>query len=404
MKKLFWCLCVLLFASSSVYGLSCAWFSSFDDLLEEAEIAFVGTVTNRNYFPETSEYCQELWNDVSIWTYEFRFDVEQELSWSIWSTAILQREVTDINCTWWWACSDMIVWETYVVLTEDWETLAWWLCSPCPYMPASEYYQAPYDPATDPACLVYNDGCNTCHKWSDGLAECTKRACFDQWEPFCMEYVQEPEPAICICTMQYDPVCGVDGNTYGNACGAWCENIEIAYSWECQFGEPGWCERWYSGQVCGADGMTYEDVCDLESEWVLKAYDGACVPNSEPLWYVEAPWFCTSWYDGCNECGVANWILTFCTERACFTMNRSKCTAFDFMYLTLIHERIIDDVVGKRSDTATEDDRERVIEKVQAKIADINHTLSVSSFVQWSEELKWIQFLLEILWKIDSVL
>jgi hypothetical protein len=52
------------------------------------------------------------------------------------------------------------------------------------------------------------------------------------------------------------------------------------------------------------------------------------------------------------------------------------------MYLTLIHERIIDDVVGKRSDTATEDDRERVIEKVQAKIADINHTLSVSSFVQ----------------------
>jgi hypothetical protein len=24
--------------------------------------------------------------------------------------------------------------------------------------------------------------------------------------------------------------------------------------------------------------------------------------------------------------------------------------------------------------------------------------------VQWSEELKWIQFLLEILWKIDSAL
>jgi hypothetical protein len=45
----------------------------------------------------------------------------------------------------------------------------------------------------------------------------------------CTEKIQED----CMCTMQYDPVCGCNNKTYGNACTARCHGITKYVKGEC---------------------------------------------------------------------------------------------------------------------------------------------------------------------------
>ena len=45
----------------------------------------------------------------------------------------------------------------------------------------------------------------------------------------CVEKVKED----CVCTMHYDPVCGCNQKTYGNACEAECHGITNYVKGEC---------------------------------------------------------------------------------------------------------------------------------------------------------------------------
>lgn len=44
--------------------------------------------------------------------------------------------------------------------------------------------------------------------------------------------VENPKPD-CVCTMQYDPVCGCNNKTYSNACAAECADIKKYQKGEC---------------------------------------------------------------------------------------------------------------------------------------------------------------------------
>ncbi len=48
----------------------------------------------------------------------------------------------------------------------------------------------------------------------------------------------EPEEDLTVCTMQWDPMCGIDGETYGNLCMLDAADVKLDYEGECVVAEP----------------------------------------------------------------------------------------------------------------------------------------------------------------------
>jgi len=110
----------------------------------------------------------------------------------------------------------------------------------------------------------------------------------------------------CMCLDIYSPVCGVDGQTYGNGCEAECANVEIAYEGECHGGCPvethirnfeGECvpkcygpEQCGDEQTCNAGEVCLQDpacpACDVCAGWCTPPA-GDCRTNG-----CETGWTC----------------------------------------------------------------------------------------------------------------
>lgn len=148
---------------------------------------------------------------------------------------------------------------------------------------------------------------------SAGYSWCEeKEKCLRVWEEPCEDEDETEDEVedgetnyddnVCVCTLEYMPVCGENGQTYGNKCVAECEDVDIEYEGECKTENTCICTKEYM-PVCATmpdddcdiskcpDGVkcsecenekeTFSNRCMAKCEGAVVITDGACPEDDE---------------------------------------------------------------------------------------------------------------------------